>query len=242
MIVYFFKLLYRNNITSAKNDQAFFFEHSKLLLTQFTLHNMHFFNTKFLLYSIINFYNWLRLIIQQQWYICIIFEKTDMDILQILFQASHIGLIKEDKWIPGLLSNYYRICQGLHYSINMKEKNIQFTNIPDFFFFCSTEKSLPLCETNMQLIPQFVTMSKIITTLEKYFITLFIPKLSVKKNNRALIDMQKIVMIIKKNNMSVTTISHILNISAIEKYFITTKLKNIKNYLIYLTFLALLVK
>lgn len=135
MIIYFYNILSKNKLATATNNQLFFLETAKLLFTQFTLHNKHFFNTKFLLYSIINFYSWVRLIIEQQWYLCIIFEKIDIDILQILFQKSNVGLIKEDNWIPGLLSNNYRICQGLHYALNVAENNIRLTSLPDFFFF-----------------------------------------------------------------------------------------------------------
>ena len=183
---------------------------------------------------------WARLIIEQQWYLCIIFDNTDIDILQILFQTSVVGLISEDKWIPGTLSNNCRVYQGLHYKLNVAEKNIRLTSIPDFFFFCSIERPLLIHETNMQLIPQFVAISKIITTLEKYFITLFIPKLNVKKNYTEFLNIQQILITIKKNSISETIISRMLKISTIEKCLTTRKLKNLKNQLIYLVFLSIL--
>jgi hypothetical protein len=92
----------------------------------------------------------------------------------------------------------------------------------------------------MQLIPQFVAISKIITTLEKYFITLFIPKLNVKKNYTEFLNIQQILITIKKNSISETIISRMLKISTIEKCLTTRKLKNIKNQLIYLVFLSIL--
>jgi hypothetical protein len=81
-------------------------------------------------------------------------------------------------------------------------------------------------------MPQFITTSDIVITLEKYFITLFIPKITTIKTNK-----MKFINI--KKNIFNYFIPYTLKISTIEKYLVTNKLNQLKNYLIYLIFLYL---